>query len=186
MFFLIMQLLIMLFIILLASQGLTNALEYFGHRLGLSAGVIGSIFAAIATALPETTVPFIALFAGTSNQKVNEEIGVGAILGAPLMISTLSTCLMALFVIKRRGLRGWIQPEKVGFVRDLNYFILAFLLSALAMYVPLQPFLWRILISIVLVLLYCIYLYSTFKASKQLVAQGYGVVPDEPLIFSKL
>ena len=186
MFYHIAQSIVMLFIILLASQWLTNALEYFGHRVGFSAGVTGSIFAAVATALPETSIPFIALFAGTSDKIVNENISIGAILGAPLMISTLSTAIMALFALKRRGLRGWIQPERVGFVRDLDYFILAFLLSAIAMYLPLEPFFWRVLVSFLLIALYVIYLQVTFKASKQLVAKGHGVIPDEPLIFSKL
>src|SRR5688572_3997361 len=118
----------MLFLILVASELFTNALEYFGHRVGLSAGVTGSVFAAVATALPETMVPIIALVAGTANQTMNEDISVGAILGAPLMLSTLSTCLMALFALKKRKLSGCINPEKVGFTRDLHFFIAAFLI----------------------------------------------------------
>lgn len=186
MVYFVLQLIFMLFIILLASYLFTNALEYFGHRVGFSAGVTGSIFAAVATALPEASVPFIALLAGTSSRTVNEDISVGAILGAPLMISTLSTMLMALFAVKGRGLSGWIKPEHSGFVRDLNFFILAFLLSALAMYMPLKPFYWRILVSLLLVLIYVIYMRRTFKVSKKLVADGYGVIPDEPLLLSKL
>jgi cation:H+ antiporter len=43
----------------------------------------------VGTALPETSVPLLALLAGTQNAATNEEIGVGAILGAPLMLATL-------------------------------------------------------------------------------------------------
>src|SRR5574340_550925 len=100
------QLLLMLLVILIASEIFTNALEHLGERLKISEGVTGSLFAAVGTALPETMVPLLALMAGTSNTAVNEEIGVGAILGAPLMLSTLSICLMALAVWKKRGTQG--------------------------------------------------------------------------------
>lgn len=186
MFYLVLQLILMLFIILLASQLFTNALEYFGHRVGFSAGVTGSIFAAVATALPETSVPVVALLAGSSNRMVNEDISVGAILGAPLMLSTLSTMLMGFFALKRRGIGGWIKPEKAGFVRDLDFFILAFLSATLAMYLPVEPFYWRALVSLFLISIYIFYLKQTFKASKKLVAEGHGVIPDEPLMLSKL
>ncbi len=184
--YLAVQLISMLLLILLASHLFTNALEYLGHRAGFSAGVTGSIFAAVATAMPEASVPVIALLAGTASQSVNEEVGVGAILGAPFMISTLSTTLMALFAMKARGLHGWIQPERAGFVRDLHFFMLAFLLASVAMYLPLSPFYGRAVISLLLVAIYVFYLRQTFKASKQLVAEGKGVVPDGPLLLSKL
>ena len=77
------ELLIALLVILIAAEVFTNALEHLGERIGISEGVTGSLFAAVGTALPETMVPLLALLAGTSNQTTNEEIGVGAILGAP-------------------------------------------------------------------------------------------------------
>jgi cation:H+ antiporter len=78
---LVLQLVVMLFVILAASELFTNFLEHLGEKLRISDGVTGSLFAAIGTALPETMVPLLALFAGTANARVNEEIGVGAILG---------------------------------------------------------------------------------------------------------
>ena len=84
------QLFVMLIVILVAAEVFTNALEHLGERLKISEGVTGSLFAAIGTALPETMVPLLALLAGTDNTATNEEIGVGAILGAPLMLSTLT------------------------------------------------------------------------------------------------
>ncbi|MES2218273.1 MAG: sodium:calcium antiporter [Pseudomonadota bacterium] len=181
-----LQLVFMLVLILIAAQLFTNALEFFGHYIGISAGVTGSIFAAIATALPETMVPVLAIVAGTANKTVNQEVGVGAILGAPLMLSTLSTVLMALSVIKMRGVKGRINPEKSGFKRDLNFFLFAFFLAAAAMYVPIQPVIWRAGISVILILVYVLYLFCTFKASKNLVQQGFGVQPDEPLYLTRL
>ena len=120
----ILELLGMLLVILIAAEVFTNALEHLGERLGISEGVTGSLFAAIGTALPETLIPLLALFAGTSNANLNQEVGVGAILGAPLMLSTLSTCMMACFVLRARGL--WLIAQGV---------IALFLAITLAMWV---------------------------------------------------
>lgn len=116
------QLFLALAIIFLAAQLFSNALEYFGEKSGLSSGATGSIFAAVATALPETSIPVLAILAGTTNQSINEEISVGAILGAPLMLSTLSLCIMAISAINKRSIQGMLVPEKTGVVRDLNFF----------------------------------------------------------------
>ena len=40
----------------------TNAIEWFGKKLNLGQGVVGSIFAAVGTALPETIIPITAIF----------------------------------------------------------------------------------------------------------------------------
>lgn len=180
------QLLIMLMLILVASHFFTNGLEYLGEMLGISEGVTGSVFAAIATALPETSVPVIAIIAGTPDKLVNQEISVGAILGAPLMLSTLSIVLLALSVVKMRGFKGKILPEKTGFVRDMNFFLMAFIISAAAMFVPHHPAYLRMLISLSLVCLYVCYLILTFKSSKQLVICGHCVTTDAPLLLTKL
>lgn len=182
----LLQLIIMLIIIFISAALFTNALEYFGQNMGISEGAIGSIFAAVVTALPETTIPILAIVVGTSNRSINEEISVGAILGAPLMLSTLSIALMAMSVINLRGMRGRLNPEITGLKRDLNYFLLAFLLAAFAMYVPLEKIYFRLCISLLLIFIYLIYFYHTLKASKNLVKQGHHVKTNEPLFLTKI
>jgi cation:H+ antiporter len=181
----IVELLLMLVVILAASELFTNALEHLGQRLGISEGVTGSIFAAVGTALPETMVPLLALFAGTANRAVNEEIGVGAILGAPLMLSTLSTCLMALAITGRRGAAGHVQPEHTGLVRDLNFFIAAFALAAVAMFVPYEARYLRGALSAGLVLTYFVYMLLTLRASADLVADGHGTAAPEVIFLAR-
>ncbi|VEB37589.1 Ca2+/Na+ antiporter [Legionella cherrii] len=181
-----LELLVMLVLILISAQLFSNALEYFGEKINISTGVTGSIFAAISTALPETTVPLLAIIAGTPDRQINEEISVGAILGAPLMLSTLSTFIMAFSVIKKRGIKGYIAPEVSGFKRDLNFFLVAFTFGALAMFLPLEPNYIRILFSVTLISLYFIYLLLTFSASKALVKDGHAVITNEPLILNQL
>ncbi|MFN3397691.1 MAG: sodium:calcium antiporter, partial [Sulfurimicrobium sp.] len=120
------QLLLMLVVILIAAEVFTNALEHLGEKLKISEGVTGSLFAAIGTALPETMVPLLAIFAGTTDTHVNEEIGVGAILGAPLMLSTLSLFVISQAVWSRRGTQGHLTPEKSGHARDQDFVLAAF------------------------------------------------------------
>lgn len=180
------MLLAMLVVILIAAEVFTNALEHLGEKLKISEGVTGSLFAAIGTALPETMVPLLALMAGTQNVQLNEEIGVGAILGAPLMLATLSTCLMALAVLKKRGLQGHLTPERSGLVRDLHFFLAAFGFSALALFIPHSQPSIRAAIAISLVLTYFVYIMLTLKASEHLVKDGHGTEADEPMFLSRL
>lgn len=182
----ILELIAMLLVILIAAEVFTNALEHLGERLKISEGVTGSLFAAVGTALPETMIPLLALFAGTSHANVNEEIGVGAILGAPLMLSTLSLALMAFAVIGRRGWKGRLHPEHKGLARDLNFFLFAFTLAAIAMYVPQQASYVRGALGFSLVLTYFVYILMTLKASEKLVADGHGTEAGGSLWLSKL
>ena len=176
----------MLLVILAASEIFVNALEHLGERLKISEGVTGSLFAAVGTALPETIVPLIALFAGTQNQTVNEEIGVGAILGAPLMLVTLAMGLLAVATLRDRGLGGAFMPEPSGIRRDLDFFLIAFVLALLAMFIPHQVAAVRVGIGMGLVLVYFIYILLTLRASGELVQNGHGTEAGRPMFLTRL
>jgi len=181
-----LQLFLMLVVILIAAEVFTNALEHLGEKIGISEGVTGSIFAAVGTALPETSVPLLAIFAGTSNIETNHEIGVGSILGAPLMLSTLSLFLMGMSVFKRRKVSGHLRPERTGLLRDLNYFIFAFSLAALAMYIPHEEIKVRYAIGFSMVMVYVVYVWQTIRASKGLVSDGHATEADHDMFFCRL
>lgn len=180
------QLFLMLIVILIAAEVFTNALEHLGEKLGISEGVTGSLFAAVGTALPETMVPLLALLAGTQNVATNEEIGVGSILGAPLMLATLSISLMAISVWKRRGTQGHLQPERTGLTRDLNFFILAFSFAAVAMYVPHTLSIIRYGLGACMVMIYFIYVMMTLNASKALVEDGHATEAGSAMFLCKI
>ncbi len=180
------QLFLMLIVILIAAEVFTNALEHLGEKLGISEGVTGSIFAAVGTALPETSVPLLALLAGTQNAHTNEEIGVGAILGAPLMLATLSICLMALSVWKSRTMRGYLRPEQTGLTRDLNFFIAAFAFAAIALYIPHALSFVRYGIGIGMILIYIAYVVITIRASKALVEDGHATEAEGVMFLCKI
>jgi cation:H+ antiporter len=181
------QLLVMLLVILIAAEVFTNALEHLGEKLGISEGVTGSIFAAVGTALPETLVPLLAIFTYTSGTAgAGHDIGVGAILGAPLMLATLSLALMAISVWKRRGTHGHLRPEHTGLTRDLNFFIVAFAFAAIAMYVPHDQAVVRYGIGFIMVLIYFVYVLMTIRASKALVDDGHATEADSDMLLCKL
>ncbi len=181
-----LQLFFMLIVILIAAEVFTNALEHLGERLGISEGVTGSIFAAVGTALPETSVPLLAVFAGTANMATNHEIGEGAILGAPLMLATLSLFLMAMSVLKSRKLTGHLRPERTGLGRDLDYFIFAFTLAAVALYVPHEEAYARNAIGIGMVLIYVVYVWQTISASKALVEDGHATEAESDMFLCRI
>ena len=181
-----LELLLFLLIILVAAEIFVNALEHLGEQLGISEGVTGSIFAAVGTAMPETIVPLLAIFAGTQNQRLNEEIGVGAILGAPLMLSTLSLCLMALSVWKKRGLQGLLQPEKTGLKRDLDFFLASFAIATVALFVPHTDPAVRAALAVMMVLIYFFYVMLTLKASAALVKDGHATEAEETMLLARL
>ncbi len=180
------ELFLMLIVILIAAEVFTNALEHLGEKLGISEGVTGSLFAAVGTALPETMVPLLALLAGTQNVATNEEIGVGSILGAPLMLATLSLSLMAISVWRRRGSKGHLRPERSGLIRDLNFFLIAFSFAAVAMYVPHTLSVVRYGIGACMVTIYFVYVMMTLNASKALVADGHATEAGGPMMLCRL
>ena len=64
----LVELAIGLVFILVAAELFTNGIEWFGHKLNLAEGAVGSVLAAVGTALPETMIPLIALVLIDVNQ----------------------------------------------------------------------------------------------------------------------
>lgn len=178
-------LILSLILIVAASSIFCNALEHLGEKLGVSSGVTGSIFAAIGTALPETIIPILAIGASGGNE-VNDEIGVGAILGAPLMLSTLSVFIMGISVMAKRGINGKIRPESSGLERDLQFFLASYSLAFICALVPANSLSWIIdpVIAILLLGSYFVYILLTIKSSSDLVNNGHGTIAEERLFLT--
>jgi cation:H+ antiporter len=123
-------LLIALAIILASAELFTNGIEWFGRRYELGEGAVGSVLAAVGTALPETLVPIIAIvFTGTA---AADDIGVGAILGAPFMLSSLAMLVTGTAVVvftwrRRRSLAVTVNERVMR--RDLSHFLIAYALA---------------------------------------------------------
>ncbi|MEW5761612.1 MAG: sodium:calcium antiporter [Bacillota bacterium] len=120
-------------IILLGARFFTNGVEWLGVQLGLARGAVGSILAALGTALPETMIPIAALLRGRGEAAA--EIGIGAILGAPFMLSTAGLALAGgTALVCRRG--GRLIADRACVGRDLCFFFLAYTTAILAAFLP--------------------------------------------------
>ncbi len=91
---------------------------------------------------------------------------------------------MTLAILKSRGMKGVISPERGGFKRDLNFF-LCVLIAAGAMFVPHHAWQVRALFAAGLVGLYVIYVISTFRASAGLVENGHVTEAPEHLFIAQ-
>ena len=155
------------FLIILAGAELfTNAIEWFGHKLGLAEGAVGSVLAAVGTALPETMIPVIAiLFAG---QEHSDEIGVGAILGAPFMLATLAMFVtgVAVLVQARKREAGDVMPVDTKVLgADMRTFAITYGLAiAAAVVLPAEPTWPKLIVAISLILVYAWYVKGHFEA----------------------
>ncbi len=97
-----------LVVILGAAVLFTNAVEILGGRLKLGQGAVGSVLAAVGTALPETTIPIVAILVAVLSGEGGEaagEIGIGAILGAPFLLATLAMSVTGAAAFAYRGRR---------------------------------------------------------------------------------
>jgi cation:H+ antiporter len=176
----VILLLVSLGIILAAAELFTNAVEWTGHKLNLNEGVVGSVLAAVGTAMPETLIPVVAiLFVGGGH---GEAVGLGAILGAPFMLSTLAMFItgFAIWIFARRGRRTTelrVNSKVLG--RDIRFFLAAYLLAILAAFIPV--FAVKVVIAIAIVGLYVFYVYKHATDAEEAPADTEGMSPLEAL-----
>ena len=150
-------------IILLGATVFTNGLEWFGKKMNLSDGAVGSIFAAIGTALPETLVPIVAIMFGTP--EAGHKIGVGAIIGAPFMLGTLAMFVSGLAVMYHRKKRDDYPVMRVDTVvmrRDMEYFLILYGIAITASFLGGHPVI-KTFIALALFLTYGAYVLKTLR-----------------------
>ncbi|MGA8746228.1 MAG: hypothetical protein WB507_10230 [Solirubrobacterales bacterium] len=166
-------------VILAGALLFTNAVEWIGHGLKLGEGAVGSLLAAVGTAMPETLIAIVALLGASSG---SHQVAIGAIVGAPFLLGTLAMGLVGLFVHifrdrRKQGLE--LSADAPTVERDLVFF-LAFFAGALALaWGP--PAAVRIPVGIAFVLSYPLYIRRTLH--------GAGAVQAEetlnPLLFER-
>ena len=162
-------------VILVGSELFTNGIEWFGHRFGLAEGAVGSVLAAVGTALPETIIPIVAiLFSGAhgSSEDANA-VGIGAILGAPFMLATLAMFVTGVAVLLRARQHGGNDDMAVKapvLLKDVGVFFGAYLLAVAAAFLPAGADLARVAVAVVLVVIYSLYVHSHLRAEADIVA----------------
>jgi cation:H+ antiporter len=119
-------LLVLSFAVILAGALLfTNAIEWIGHKLNLGEGAVGSLLAAVGTALPETLIAIVALVGATRS----EAVAIGAIVGAPFLLATLAMGLVGLtaYLYRRKRPQGIrLRAHVPTLDRDLAFFMVFF------------------------------------------------------------
>jgi cation:H+ antiporter len=179
--------------IVVAASIFTNAVEILGGRLNLGQGAVGSVLAAVGTALPETMIPVVAIlaavFAGRDPETAGE-IGIGAILGAPFMLATLAMFVVGVSALVFRDRREsgaeircgeasadefpWcrapgksvnIDADTIG--RDIAFFVIFFAAAAAAGVVDLLYPL-KVVLALLLVVAYVLYVRRTLHSGEAL------------------
>ena len=158
----------------------TNAIEWLGKRFNLSEGAVGSVLAAIGTTLPETSIPIIAIFFGAG--RAEAEVGLGAILGAPFMLSTLVIPILAILLVVYTRLGKRTAAFRLNYQDvngDLFFFVAAYSVALACAFVPSRPV--HVIAAVGLISLYLYYVKLKFSESGEEVGEG-GL---EPLLFAR-
>jgi len=173
-------LLLVSFAVILAGALLfTNAVEWIGHRLEMGEGAVGSLLAAVGTAMPETLIAIVALVGAAEGA---DQVAIGAIVGAPFLLGTLAMGLIGLFahLYRRRRAQGVeLNAHGPTLERDLLFFLLFFGAALALAWGP--PAALRIPLGIAAICAYPLYIRRTLR--------GGGDVQDhdtlQPLIFER-
>jgi cation:H+ antiporter len=168
-------------VILVGSELFTNGVEWLGHKLELGEGAIGSVLAAVGTALPETMIPFIAIVFGGGIQ--GGEVGIGAILGAPFMLATLAMFVTGTAAWSMRGRRATGEVLNVApsvLSHDMSYFAVAYAIAVGAALLPVELEWPRRAIAVALLAIYARHVWGHLSAEA---AEHEGL---EPLRFHRL
>jgi len=171
-------LLVLSFAVILAGALLfTNAVEWLGHRLSLGEGAVGSLLAAVGTAMPETLIAVVALVSAAEG---SEDVAIGAIVGAPFLLATLAMGLVGLFAYvyrDRRAQRLELKAHRPTLERDLIFFLIFFTGAGVLAWGPPTPL--RIAVGLGFLAAYLFYITRTLR--------GGGEVQEEetlnPLFF---
>lgn len=114
-------------VIYFACEYFVNGVEWVGRHWAVGERATGSILAAFGTTLPESVVTFVAVtFGATHAQK---QIGVGAALGGPLVLSTIAYAVVGIMLLachQRLPHTRAIHLEFKKLSRDQGWFLAIF------------------------------------------------------------
>jgi cation:H+ antiporter len=137
----------------------TGAVEWLGHKLNLGEGAVGSILAAVGTAMPETLIAIVALISANEG---SEDVAIGAIVGAPFLLGTLAMGLVGLFAYLYRDRREQgvqLKAHAPTLERDLLFFLAFFAVAGALSWGPPAPL--RIAVGVLFLLSYLVYVKLT-------------------------
>ncbi|ONI79793.1 hypothetical protein ALI144C_23925 [Actinosynnema sp. ALI-1.44] len=117
--------------IYLSCEWFVNAVEWLGRRMKVGTVAVGTVLAAVGTALPESVVTFVAVaFGDTPEQR---DIGVGAAMGGPLALATVAYGVIGWSLLASRrarqpgGTQDWGDLDKLA--KDQTWFVAVFVVK---------------------------------------------------------
>ncbi len=140
--------------IYLACELFVNAVEHLGRALRIGTLAVGTVLAAIGTALPESVVTGIAVTTG--NQP---DIGVGAAMGGPLALATIGYGVVGVSLLARRRTLPRIDTARLG--RDQGWFLGIF---AVKVGLGLVAFAWKPWLGLLFFAVYGAYVVSELRS----------------------
>ena len=115
-------------VIYLACEWFVNAVEWLGVRLKMGTLAIGTVLAAIGTALPESVVTLVAVTMGHTSEA--KKIGVGAAMGGPLALATIAYGVSGYMLFrKKRGPNPLKNVDLSQLPTDQIWFLAIFLVK---------------------------------------------------------
>jgi cation:H+ antiporter len=112
-----------------ACEFFVNGVEWLGRKLGVGETATGTILAAFGTALPESAVTFVAVVFG--RDAAQKGIGIGAALGGPMVLSTISYAVVGFAMLWNHQRLGRtthvIECDSNRLRRDQAWFLCIFI-----------------------------------------------------------
>ena len=160
--------------IYLACEWFVNAVEWLGSRLNVGTIAVGSVLAAIGTALPESVVTFVAV--GFNSSPESKQIGIGAAMGGPLVLSTIAYAVIGVaLIVVQHSTR--VRPAGASeLLQDQTWFLIIFIAKLV---LGLLVFSWKPWLAWLFLIAYAVYVVRELRDAS---ADG-GHSPDdlEPL-----
>jgi cation:H+ antiporter len=153
-----------------ACEFFVNGVEWLGRKLGVGETATGTILAAFGTALPESAVTFMAVaFGGDSAQK---DIGVGAALGGPMVLATISYAVVGFAMVWNHQRLGRsthaVECDSKRLRRDQAWFLCIFIVKVA---LGLLVFSYKPWLGTVFLLAYVVYLLRELRGA-QVLSEG--------------
>ncbi|MCW2600284.1 MAG: hypothetical protein JWM02_2113 [Frankiales bacterium] len=140
--------------IYLACELFVNAVEHLGRALKIGTLAVGTVLAAIGTALPESVVTGVAVTNGNQH-----DIGVGAAMGGPLALATIGYGVIGVSLLLRRRRLPRIETARLG--RDQGWFLMVFVVKVS---LGLVAFAWKPWLGLLFFAVYAAYVVSELRA----------------------
>lgn len=166
-------------VIYFACEFFVNGVEWVGRKLSVGATATGTILAAFGTALPESVITFVAVAFGKSDAQ--RELGVGAALGGPLVLSTIAYATVGLTLIfahQHLKRTAEVKRDFQRLARDQGWFLAIFLVK---LTVGLVAFSFKPWLGIAFLAAYALYFWQEMRRDES----GEEEEELEPLILAR-